>query len=118
MKVIIGDNIFKVKLCTTEKSIKEGMMGKRFNQDFNGMLFIMPESGEQIFWTYNCVIPLDIIMIENGIINDIHYNCSPCDDMSNCKSYTGNGSEVLELYGGSCEELDIKKGDIVSFSLF
>ena len=118
MKVIIGDNNFKVKLCTTEKSIKEGMMGKRFNKDFNGMLFMMPESGEQSFWTYNCIIPLDIIIIDNGVISVIHSNCTPCDDITSCKSYTGNGSEVLEIYGVSCEELNIKKGDHVSFLLF
>lgn len=118
MKVIIGDNIFKVKLCTSQTSISEGMMGKRFNSDFNGMLFFMPEKGEQSFWTYNCIIPLDIIMINNGVIDNIHSNCLPCDDRDNCKSYTGFGSEVLEVYGGTCEDLKIKKGDNVSFSLF
>jgi len=118
MKVIIGDNIFKVKLCTTQNSIAEGMMGKRFNKEFNGMLFLMPETGQQSFWTYNCVIPLDIIMINNGVVDTINSNCLPCDNKEKCKSYTGMGSEVLELYGGTCNELGIKKGDMVSFSLF
>lgn len=116
MNVTIGDNVFKVKLCTTQKSISEGMMGKNFNETFNGMLFMMPETTEQSFWMKNCIIPLDIIMINNGLINEIHHDCKPCD--YDCISYKGFGSEVLEIAGGTCEKLDIKKGDQVSFNLF
>jgi uncharacterized membrane protein (UPF0127 family) len=118
MKVMIDDNIFKVKLCTTKPSISKGMMGKRFDNSFNGMFFMMPERGEQSFWMYNCIIPLDIIMIDNGIISDIYNNCQPCGDKESCESYRGYGSEVLEVTGGTCEKLGIKKGDSVSFSLF
>jgi uncharacterized membrane protein (UPF0127 family) len=57
-------------------------------------------------------------MINNGVIDTIHSNCLPCDDRDDCKSYTGFGSEVLEVYGGTCEDLKIKKGDTVSFSMF
>ena len=92
-------------------------MGKRFDKEFNGMLFMMPNSEEQSFWTYNCIIPLDIIMINNGVIDTINHNCPPCKMKDSCKSYTGVGNEVLELYGGTCEKLGIKKGDSVSFSL-
>lgn len=117
MKVIIDDNIFKVKLCATSSSISEGMMKKRFNDSFNGMFFMMPERCEQSFWMYNCLIPLDIIIIDNGTINEIHNSCQPCDHKESCKSYKGFGSEVLEVAGGTCEKLGIKKGDYVSFSL-
>ncbi len=118
MKVMINHNIFKVKLCTTQKSIEDGMKDKNFNESFNGMLFMMPKTTEQTFWMYNCIIPLDIIMIDGGEINVIHHSCSPCHNQSQCESYKGYGSEVLELPGGTCKSLDIKKGDQVSFSLF
>ena len=68
MKVIVRDNIFKVKLCTTPSSITEGMMKKRFDENFNGMLFIMPESTEQSFWMYNCIIPLDIHLAAGTLV--------------------------------------------------
>ncbi len=117
MNVTIGNNIFKVKLCTTKKSITDGMMGKNFNETFNGMLFIMPESTEQNFWMYNCIIPLDIIMIVGDTITKIHHNCKPCYDINNCESYEGYGNRVLEIAGNSCVELGIKKGDKLSFNL-
>lgn len=118
MNVTIGDNIFKVKLCTTKKSISNGMMGKNFNESFNGMLFIMPEKEEQSFWMKDCIIPLDIIMIDGNTITEIHHNCQPCSDEINCKSYKGYGDVVLEVDGGTCKNKDIKKGELVSFNLF
>lgn len=118
MKVIIDNNIFKPILRTTKKSIEEGMMGKNFNTEFDSMLFMMGEEKNQSFWMYNCIIPLDIIMIDsNNIITEIHSNCPTCDDISNCPSYRGFGDKVLELYGGTCESCGIKKGDRVSLSM-
>jgi uncharacterized membrane protein (UPF0127 family) len=93
------------------------MQNKNFNESFNGMLFMMPKTTEQSFWTYNCIIPLDILMINRGEINEVHHNCKPCHKQSQCESYKGYGGEVLELPGGTCKSLDIKKGDSVSFSL-
>jgi uncharacterized membrane protein (UPF0127 family) len=117
MKVIIDNNIFKVKLCTTPDSIQKGMMGKNFDETFSGMLFFLPP-GPQSFWMYDCIIPLDIIMINGNEITDIHHNCPPCDNMGDCKSYKGYGDAVLELAGGYCRKNGIKKGDKISFSLY
>lgn len=117
MKVIINDNILKVKVCATPDSISKGMMGKRFDDSFNGMLFFMPNNTEQSFWMYNCIIPLDIIFINGTEINNICSNCQPCNDSKNCESYQGFGDTVLEVPGGFCENSGIKKGDNVSFSL-
>jgi uncharacterized membrane protein (UPF0127 family) len=118
MKVTIGNNIIKVKLCVTSDSIKKGMQGKRFNEDFDGMYFLMPSKGEQSFWMYDCIIPLDIIMVDGDTIDTIHENCPICDNEMECDSYTGYGDKVLELPSGMSKQMGIKKGDIVSFSMF
>jgi len=112
----INDNTFKVKLAITPHQIQNGMMGKNFNEEYNGLYFLLPNKGEQSFWMKDCLIPLDIIMIDGDIITTIHNNCEPCDELD-CKSYTGYGDKVLEVAGGTCEKLSIKKGDSVSFSL-
>lgn len=117
MKVIVNDNIFKCKVCTTIESIVNGMMGKRFN-GFDGMFFIMPEKKEQEFWMYDCIVPLDIIMIDNNTITSINRNCPPCIDESNCEKYSGYGNCVLELPGGACDEYGIKEGDLIKTSIY
>jgi len=117
MNVIVNNFLFKVKVCSTPSSIMNGMMKKTFDGTYNGMLFFMPEKTEQSFWMYNCLIPLDIIFIDDSTITEIHSNCQPCNDKNNCENYKGYGDMVLELPGGYCEKYGIKKGDNVSFPL-
>jgi uncharacterized membrane protein (UPF0127 family) len=118
MKININDNVFKCKVCNTTDSITSGMMNQTFNHNFNGMVFMMPKKTEQEFWMYNCLIPLDIIMIDGDTITKINRNCQPCDDKTNCDYYSGYGDRVLEIDGGVCDELGIKEGDKVRTSLY
>lgn len=114
MIININDNQFNVKLAKTEEEKSEGMMGKKFSQNFNGMLFFMGQ-GKHCFWMKNCTIPLDIIFIKQGEISIIHHDCPPCEyyDDEQCERYCGKGSLVLELPGGTCNLLDISEGDRV-----
>lgn len=113
MNVKINDNVFKVKVLTDQKSQSIGMMGKTFDDEFQGLLFLMG-GDKQCFWMKNCIIPLDIIMIRNNVVVNIHHNCPPCEEEF-CPSYCGNGNIVLELDGGSCEQLNIEAGDTVEY---
>ena len=113
MRVKINKNIFEVKTLTDKKSQSIGMMGKTFDDTFDGLLFIM--GGEkQCFWMKNCIVPLDIIIIKNSIISKIHHNCQPCTD-DDCPSYCGKGNVVLEIAGGVCKSSNIVEGDSVKF---
>jgi uncharacterized membrane protein (UPF0127 family) len=116
MKVKIKDNIFQCKVAVSHDAIENGMMGKNFNTNFNGMLFMMPNRGEQSFWMYNCIVPLDIIMMDNNRITKIHHNCHPCYNVNGCENYNGFGDMVLEVAGDTCRDLGINEGDEVSFS--
>lgn len=113
MKVKINNKIFKVKTLTDKVSQAKGMMGKKFDKDFDGLLFLM-DGKKQCFWMKNCIIPLDILIIKNNVIVNIHGNCPPCND-NNCPSYCGNGNIVLEIAGGSCNKLGIQPGDSVEY---
>ena len=114
MNLTINNHKFKVKVMTSPKETQEGMMNKTFNKSFNGMLFVM-KNEEHSFWMKDCIIPLDIIFIDIDKISKIHHNCPPCNN-EHCKSYTGEGGFILEVKGGTCKKLDIKKGDTVKFS--
>jgi uncharacterized membrane protein (UPF0127 family) len=110
MKIRINDSHFKVKLAVSEKERQMGMMKKRFDDTFNGMLFIQ-KNEQHCFWMKNCIIPLDIIFIKDNIITKIHHNCPPCEDDICDEHYCGEGDLVLELMGGYCDKLSINEGD-------
>lgn len=93
-------------------------MKKRFDDTFNGMLFLLPSTEDHSFWMFNCIIPLDIIFIDGNEITEIHHDCPPCKIKNECESYIGYGNKVLEVIGGYCKENGIKKGDRISFSIF
>ena len=117
MKLIINDNVFKVKICMTPETIKNGMMGQRFNENFNGMLFMMPNEEHQSFWMKNCLTPLDIIFIDNNKkITTIHKNCPICNE-TNCPTYDGYGNYVLEVESGVCDLCGIEEGMDVKLTL-
>ena len=113
MKVKINENIFNVKTLVDKKSQAIGMMYKRFDSTFEGLLFLMGGK-KQCFWMKNCIIPLDIIIIKNNVIVNIHFDCPPCNE-DPCLSYCGRGNIVLELEGGTCEDLNIQPGDSVEY---
>jgi uncharacterized membrane protein (UPF0127 family) len=113
MKLSINDHKFKVKVQTSPEETQEGMMNKKFNKTFNGMLFVM-KNQEHGFWMKNCIIPLDIIIIKNNVVVNIHHNCPPCIE-DDCPSYCGNGNIVLELQGGTCDRLGISAGDTINY---
>ena len=115
MRLKIGDNIFNVKVVTSNFDKAQGMMNRTFTDEFNGMLFVMDED-TSCFWMKKCIIPLDIIFIEGTTVNKIHHNCPPCKE-EECNNYCGRGRLILEIQGGSARELEIKKGDQVKLLL-
>lgn len=111
MDLVINDNIFRVKCMVTPKDIQNGMMGKTFDESFDGMLFLM-EDDSHSFWMKNCLTNLDIIFIEKDKISKIHHNCKPCKSVE-CDHYEGRGDMVLELPGNTCRKYNITEGDSV-----
>ena len=113
MIISIKNKKFKVKTVFSPKDTSKGMMNRRFDSTFNGMLFLM-DGDEQCFWMKNCITSLDIIMIDGNTITKVLHDCPPCVD-DDCPSYCGDGDIVLELEGGTCKKLGIQEGDEVIF---
>lgn len=111
MKISINNYVFNTKVMVSPKDIQMGMMGKKFNKDFTGMLFMMDE-GEHCFWMKDCIVPLDIIYIDKNKVTSIHHSCPPCKT-NECENYCGNGDLVLELPSGACKKIGVSVGDVV-----
>lgn len=111
MKAKINNNLFNLKTVFTDKDTQQGMMNKKFDDTFDGMLFLMKNKPHS-FWMKNCIIHLDILFINGNKITKIHHNCKPCysDD---CEHYSGEGDMILELPSNTCKKYNIKEDDLI-----
>lgn len=122
----INEDIFKTKVLISEKEREKGMMGKTFNAGFSAALFVMNKNNQtnnnnltnnnirHSFWMAGCIIPLDIIFVKNGKITGIHHSCPPCTSAP-CRTYSGVGDYVIEMPGGTCKKMNIKRNALVDF---
>lgn len=115
-KVVVATAIGKEYVFNVEiaDEIQEWEMGLMFRKELaedSGMLFKM-EDGIKRFWMKNTYIPLDIIFIDNaGVIKTIYKNAKP----ESLEPISSNVSvnTVLEVKGGTTDNLGIKEGDRV-----
>jgi uncharacterized membrane protein (UPF0127 family) len=110
----INKHIYKTKVLTKPEDIARGMMGRKFTSQFDALLFVINTPSPKSFWMKNCIVPLDVIFIQNGKITKIHHSCPPCETQD-CQKYEGVGNLVIEMPGGTCKKNGIKKGNIVTF---
>ena len=110
MKLQYKRHEIHLEVMDTPNKRSQGMMGRK---NLNGgMLFIFPDVQELSFWMKNCLIPLDIIFIQNNTVTNIVKNAVPC--LSECERYTGIGNKVLELKSGMVDRIGLNIGDEVS----
>ena len=62
----INKHIYKTKVLTKPEDIARGMMGRKFTSQFDALLFVINTPSPKSFWMKNCIVPLDVIFIENG----------------------------------------------------
>jgi hypothetical protein len=116
----INQDIFKSKVLISDKERMKGMMGKTFNSGFSAAVFVMNKNNQNSnndrhsFWMAGCIIPLDVIFVKNGKITRIHHSCPPCTSVP-CKTYSGVGDYVIEMLGGTCKKMNIKRNATVDF---
>ena len=124
----INQDIFKTKVLISDKEREKGMMGKTFNSGFSAALFVMNNNNNthnnnnnktndnirHSFWMAGCILPLDIIFVKNGQSTRIHHSCPPCTSAP-CRRYSGVGDYVIEMPGGTCKKMNIKRNAAVDF---
>jgi len=115
-KVCIKENCFIVELALTENEKSKGLMFQKSLDKNKGMLFIYDKEGVYNFWMKNTLISLDIIWIDSDKqIVYIEHNAKPCGEVCNSLSPSKNSRYVLEVNGGTMEELNITIGDFIEF---
>jgi len=108
-----------VEVADTEALRTLGLSNRKYLGDYNGMLFVFDEKGNNPFWMKDTLINLDIMFIEEkGFIVDIKEDNEPCTEV-HCPQIVSKElfKYVLEVNGGFCEINDVEIGQSVTIHL-
>ncbi|HEX9825194.1 MAG TPA: DUF192 domain-containing protein [Flavobacteriaceae bacterium] len=113
-----NDSIIKqlsIEIADDDYQTETGLMYRKNMDEFQGMLFIFPDSQYRSFYMRNTEIPLDIIYIdENKTILNIQKNAKPFDETS--LPSEGPAKYVLEINAGLSTAWNLEKGDKIEFT--
>ena len=114
-KAIIAGQEILLEVARTPSEQAMGLMYRKSLPANRGMLFPFNPPQPVYFWMKNTLIPLDMVFLRNGVVQNIAANVPPCTS-DPCPTY-GPGTtvdQVIELQGGRTAELGLKKGDRVT----
>lgn len=105
---------FQAEIADTEDERAQGLMFREHLAPNEGMLFLYPVEKPVAFWMKNTPLPLDMIFIDGtGRIVHVAEMAKPFDTTP--ISSMGATKAVLEILGGSADQLGIKAGDQVEW---
>ncbi len=108
--------IFNTELADDEYKRQTGLMYRKKMDDNQAMLFVFNDESPRFFYMKNTYIPLDIIYIDkNKKIVSWAENAIPLDETSLPSHFPAK--YVLEIKGGLIDQLGIKKGMSLEFTL-
>ncbi len=107
---------FNTELADDEYKRQTGLMYRKKMQNNQAMLFVFKNEEPRYFYMKNTFIPLDIIYINRNkeIVSWVE-NAKPLDETSLPSHLPAQ--YVLEIKGGLIDQLGIKKGMKLDFSL-
>ncbi len=117
-QVCFKDSCFSVELARTPEQRRRGLMYREHLDPGKGMLFIHEQEGHYAFWMKNTLISLDIIWInQERKVVFIKENVPPCPEGEDCDLINSDkpAKYVLELKGGTVQEINLKAGDKATF---
>lgn len=128
--VTIGQREFLLELAADDPSRQRGLGGRTEIAENGGMIFVFPEPQEQLFVMRDCVIPIDLIFLdESGRVLSVHSmqpepprsaieSNSPDGEaayMARLKGYASEGEALfaIEVRGGVARESGIERGHVL-----
>lgn len=119
--VQIGETRINVEIADTDALRERGLSGRESLGEKDGMLFVFPEKGTYGFWMKDMRFPIDIVWISNGNIVGVEKNIDPQigAPIQKLKIYypPQEVDVILEVTAGRSDNLGIKTGDEIEFSL-
>lgn len=107
-----GGETLVLERARTDDERARGLMNRTEVPAGTGMFFEFEAPGRHSFWMFNCLVPLDIIWIDDsGVVVDVSENTPPCPALP-CTSYFPrvSASAVIELAAGEARRLRLLPG--------
>ncbi len=110
-----GTHTYYLELALSRNEQMRGLMHRRTMAPDFGMLFVFPREAPRSFWMHNTLISLDIVYLDRfGTVVSVAERARPLDDTS--LPSAGPARYVIELVGGSADEMGLEPGDRVELS--
>jgi uncharacterized membrane protein (UPF0127 family) len=109
-----GEAVVSAEVVATPATIERGLMYRAHMPPDDGMLFLMGEEKQHVFWMHNTLIPLDMIFIGQDMkVAGIVQNATPQTD--DRRSVDAESLFVLEVNGGWSAAHGVAAGAAVRF---
>lgn len=107
---------FSLEVAADVPTRLRGYMFREFVGPHEGMLFVFEEHDRHGIWMKNCLVPLDIIWLDDSLrVVDIRADFPPCPPDEECASAVPESPAryVLEVAGGITRSEGLRKGDVI-----
>ena len=115
--LLVNNHKINLEIASTKKTQQQGLSGRDYLPENNGMLFVYNQSGYRSFWMKEMKFPLDFVWINDGQIIGITVNVQP-KDYQPPKSLTSPQpvDKILEINANEAEKLGLKVGQQIALS--
>lgn len=112
-----NNQTIQLEVAKTKKELALGLKYRKSIPENTGMLFVVDTPEPIRLWMKDTYIPLDMIFMHNGVVNDIVKNATPCQK-EQCPAYGGNlaANQIIEIPSGKTQRLGIKVGEEISIN--
>ena len=109
--------VYSVEIPHTQQARERGLMFRASLPPRTGMLFVFDTTGQYAFWMKNCLIPLDLIWLdESKRIVAILPDTPPCKaDPCPIYQFDVPARYVLEIAGGGARREGLALGQVLKF---
>jgi len=117
IKICFNENCFLAEVAKTKAQRTKGLMFRENLAQDKAMFFVFEQPSIHSFWMKNCLIPLDIIWLdENYKVVAIKPNNQPCKDGEECPSINPNvlAKYALEINAGLASKISLVEGDYLT----
>ena len=121
-RVEIGGEFFELELALTHAARYQGLSDRESIDEDGGMLFVFPYEAERTFVMRDCLVPIDILFLggRGQVLSAYAMEVEPAgrsDAQLVPYRSRGKSAVVIELKGGTLENLGVEVGDVIELPM-